>query len=109
MTPRMIVQARLMTEDVQPCSDFGRRVAVHLRSTGKPEEAVLASLGCGNPTALAQLNQGERCSISGQAAALTLSARRVDPIRNHLGHCSEFVCQSCQNCLFDANWVNHAN
>ena len=24
-----------------------------------PEEAVLASLGCGNPTALAQLNPGE--------------------------------------------------
>ena len=24
-----------------------------------PQEAVLASLGCGNPTALAQLNEGE--------------------------------------------------
>ena len=29
------------------------------RRAGLPEEAVLASLGCGNPTALAALNAGE--------------------------------------------------
>jgi arsenite methyltransferase len=28
-----------------------------------PEEAVKASLGCGNPTALAKLTAGKRCSI----------------------------------------------
>jgi arsenite methyltransferase len=27
-----------------------------------PEEALLASLGCGNPTALAQLNSGGSCA-----------------------------------------------
>ena len=44
-----------------------------LAQTGAlPEEAVLASLGCGNPTALAQLNAGRSCcSISVPAAALT--------------------------------------
>ena len=30
-----------------------------LEATQIPEEALLASLGCGNPTALAQLNPGE--------------------------------------------------
>ncbi len=34
-----------------------------------PEEAVLASLGCGNPTALARLNAGKPYSISALAAA----------------------------------------
>jgi len=36
-----------------------------------PETAVLASLGCGNPTALAQLSPGETSSISGRAEAST--------------------------------------
>src|ERR1700741_4089669 len=46
-----------------------------------PEEALLASLGCGNPTALAQLNPGEVVLDlgSGGAIALLLSARRVGP------------------------------
>ncbi len=34
-----------------------------------PEEALLASLGCGNPTALAQLKPARSCSISAPAAA----------------------------------------
>src|SRR6202051_1889031 len=44
-----------------------------------PEEAVLASLGCGNPTALAQLNPGETVLDlgSGGGVDVLLSARRV--------------------------------
>src|ERR1700689_2536137 len=44
-----------------------------------PEEAVLASLGCGNPTALAQLNPGETGLDlgSGRGIDVLLSARRV--------------------------------
>jgi arsenite methyltransferase len=44
-----------------------------------PEEAVLASLGCGNPTALAQLNPGETVLDlgSGGGIDILLSARRV--------------------------------
>src|SRR5262249_42874847 len=46
-----------------------------------PEEAVLASLGCGNPTALAQLNPGEIVLDlgSGSGIDVLLSARRVGP------------------------------
>jgi hypothetical protein len=36
-----------------------------------PSAAVLASLGCGNPTALAELDPGESCSTWARAAAST--------------------------------------
>jgi arsenite methyltransferase len=46
-----------------------------------PEEAVLASLGCGNPTALAQLNPGETVLDLGSGGGIDvlLSAKRVGP------------------------------
>src|SRR5213594_3178315 len=50
-------------------------------TTGLPEGAVLASLGCGNPTALAQLHPGETVLDlgSGGGVDVLLSARRVGP------------------------------
>jgi SAM-dependent methyltransferase len=46
-----------------------------------PEDAVKASLGCGNPTALAQLNPGEVVLDLGSGGGIDvlLSARRVGP------------------------------
>jgi SAM-dependent methyltransferase len=46
-----------------------------------PEEALLASLGCGNPTALAQLKPGETVLDLGSGGGIDvlLSARRVAP------------------------------
>jgi len=46
-----------------------------------PEEALLASLGCGNPTALAQLKPGEVVLDLGSGGGIDvlLSARRVGP------------------------------
>ena len=46
-----------------------------------PEEALLASLGCGNPTLLAQLNPGETVLDLGSGGGIDvlLSARRVGP------------------------------
>src|SRR3954447_4423064 len=46
-----------------------------------PEQAVKASLGCGNPTALAQLNPGEVVLDLGSGGGIDvlLSARRVGP------------------------------
>jgi arsenite methyltransferase len=46
-----------------------------------PEEALLASLGCGNPTALAQLQAGETVLDLGSGGGIDvlLSARRVGP------------------------------
>jgi arsenite methyltransferase len=46
-----------------------------------PEEALLASLGCGNPTALAKLNTGETVLDLGSGGGIDvlLSAKRVGP------------------------------
>jgi SAM-dependent methyltransferase len=46
-----------------------------------PEEALLASLGCGNPTALAMLNPGETVLDLGSGGGIDvlLSAKRVGP------------------------------
>ena len=46
-----------------------------------PEEAVLASLGCGNPTALAELRPGETVLDLGSGGGIDvlLSAKRVGP------------------------------
>jgi arsenite methyltransferase len=46
-----------------------------------PEEALLASFGCGNPTALAQLNPGETVLDLGSGGGIDvlLSAKRVGP------------------------------
>jgi SAM-dependent methyltransferase len=46
-----------------------------------PEKAVLASLGCGNPTALAELREGETVLDLGSGGGIDvlLSARRVGP------------------------------
>jgi arsenite methyltransferase len=46
-----------------------------------PEKAVLASLGCGNPTALAELREGEVVLDLGSGGGIDvlLSARRVGP------------------------------
>jgi len=53
-----------------------------IAQTGElPEEAVLASLGCGNPTALAELQSGETVLDLGSGGGIDvlLSAKRVGP------------------------------
>ena len=51
------------------------------QKSGLPQEAVLASLGCGNPTALAQFSPGETVLDLGSGGGIDvlLSARRVGP------------------------------
>lgn len=51
------------------------------QTTGIPAEALLASLGCGNPTALAELKAGETVLDLGSGGGIDvlLSAKRVGP------------------------------
>ena len=51
------------------------------QTSGLPEGAVLASLGCGNPTALADLHEGETVLDLGSGGGIDvlLSAKRVGP------------------------------
>ena len=67
------------------CSSSGDPITANLYSDTEaaliPEAAVLASLGCGNPTALAALNEGETVLDLGSGGGIDvlLSARRVGP------------------------------
>jgi arsenite methyltransferase len=60
---------------------FSRDLYDQLDVGAVPEAAVLASLGCGNPTALAQLHAGERVLDLGSGGGIDvlLSAKRVGP------------------------------
>src|SRR5436189_5470055 len=52
-----------------------------IETAGLPEGAVLASLGCGNPTALAELREGETVLDLGSGGGIDvlLSAKRIGP------------------------------
>lgn len=61
--------------------EFGPSLYEALESERLPEAAVLASLGCGNPTAVAELHEGERVLDLGSGGGIDvlLSAKRVGP------------------------------
>src|SRR5437016_2922438 len=67
------------------CSPAGDPITSNLYDEAQkgelPESAVLASLGCGNPTALAELKPGETVLDLGSGGGIDvlLSARRVSP------------------------------
>ena len=63
------------------CDPITSNLYDECQTAGIPEAAVVASLGCGNPTALAQLNPGETVLDlgSGGGVDVLLSAKRVGP------------------------------
>ena len=62
-------------------SQIGPGLYSALEQADLPEAAVLASLGCGNPTAVAELREGERVLDLGSGGGIDvlLSAKRVGP------------------------------
>jgi arsenite methyltransferase len=60
---------------------FGAARYSHVEQSELPVEAIAASLGCGNPTAVAELHPGERVLDLGSGGGIDvlLSARRVGP------------------------------
>jgi len=82
-------RALAQSGSVQACCDPGLRccdpVTINLYSADQtgiiPEKAVKASLGCGNPTALADLRPGEKVLDLGSGGGIDvlLSAKRVGP------------------------------
>jgi arsenite methyltransferase len=60
---------------------FGAELYAALDRHQLPDTALLASLGCGNPTAVAELRQGETVLDLGSGGGIDvlLSARRVGP------------------------------
>jgi arsenite methyltransferase len=79
---------QVKSEGKTTCCGSGRRkvdpITTDLygsETAGLPEEAVLASLGCGNPTLLAQLNAGDTVLDLGSGGGIDvlLTAKRVGP------------------------------
>jgi len=66
---------------------FGSSLYARGETDGLPEEAILASLGCGNPLAVADLREGERVLDLGSGGGIDvlLSARRVGPTGHAFG------------------------
>jgi len=64
-----------------PAAVFGETLYDAAQRGELPETAVLASLGCGNPTAVAELREGETVLDLGSGGGIDviLSARRVGP------------------------------
>jgi arsenite methyltransferase len=69
------------TASSECCDPITSNLYETLQTDGIPEEALLASLGCGNPTALAELNPGEIVLDLGSGGGIDvlLSAKRVGP------------------------------
>jgi arsenite methyltransferase len=68
------------TSEGEP-ADFGEALYDAEQRSQLPEAAALASLGCGNPTAVAELNEGETVLDLGSGGGIDviLSAKRVGP------------------------------
>ena len=67
--------------DGSTSADFGQALYAAEERSELPSTAVLASLGCGNPTAVADLNEGETVLDLGSGGGIDviLSAKRVGP------------------------------
>ncbi len=76
-------------DEAAPCCDdvFGAALYDQTDRAGLPDAAVLASLGCGNPTAVAELREGETVLDLGSGGGIDvlLSARRVGPTGRAIG------------------------
>ena len=73
--------------DDAPGESFGARLYEEFDRAGLPDAAVLASLGCGNPIAVADLREGETVLDLGSGGGIDvlLSARRVGPTGRAIG------------------------
>ncbi len=70
-----------------PDEGIGAGLYSALEQADLPNAAVLASLGCGNPTAVAELHEGERVLDLGSGGGIDvlLSAKRVGPTGRAIG------------------------
>src|SRR5512141_134167 len=88
---RYAAAAREATAGASCCADepqvFGPELYSALERAELPNAAVLASLGCGNPLAVAELKPGERVLDLGSGGGIDvlLSAKRVGPTGRAIG------------------------
>ena len=87
--------------ELSGCDPITRDLYVDAEKSALPERAVAASLGCGNPTALAKLQPGETVLDLGSGGGIDviLSARRVGPSGKAYGldMTDEMLALACEN------------
>jgi SAM-dependent methyltransferase len=78
---RIVLAGGEVADDTDSVADTCFGAAAYSNADGAPETALRASLGCGNPVAVASLNAGETVLDLGSGGGLDvlLSARRVGP------------------------------
>jgi len=81
---------QVLTDNTSACcgeDGIGAELYTALQRDELPDAAVLASLGCGNPTAVADLHEGERVLDLGSGGGIDvlLSAKRVGPTGRAIG------------------------
>lgn len=81
---------QVLTSNTAACcgeDGIGAELYSTLERDTLPDAAVLASLGCGNPTAVAELHEGERVLDLGSGGGIDvlLSAKRVGPSGRAIG------------------------
>jgi arsenite methyltransferase len=94
------------------CSDVSGTYGLELYDAatreGLPDAAVLASLGCGNPVAVAELREGETVLDLGSGGGIDvlLSARRVGPTGHAIGvdMTDEMLALARRNAMDAAAW-----
>jgi SAM-dependent methyltransferase len=79
--PQSQTQPQPQPQPVEVDENFGSALYPTAERDSLPTKAVAASLGCGNPTAVAELREGERVLDLGSGGGIDvlLSARRVGP------------------------------
>jgi SAM-dependent methyltransferase len=84
---RAAIDATGGTSCCGPEEGIGAELYSSLEREALPDAAVLASLGCGNPTAVADLRDGERVLDLGSGGGIDvlLSAKRVGPTGRAIG------------------------
>lgn len=87
--------------ELSGCDPITKNLYDEAQKTALPAEAVAASLGCGNPTALAKLQPGETVLDLGSGGGIDvlLSARRVGPGGKAYGldMTDEMLALACEN------------
>src|SRR5438034_5442069 len=87
---RQVLADTASTTNAAGCCDeqgIGPELYSALEKSELPDAAVMASLGCGNPLAVAELHEGERVLDLGSGGGIDvlLSAKRVGPTGRAIG------------------------
>lgn len=78
--------------------NFGAGLYAETQRGTLPAEAVAASLGCGNPTAVADLNEGDRVLDLGSGGGIDALLTVLPPAQGDAGCCGTPAAEQASSC-----------